>query len=214
MKNRYTLVMIILLVLGLACVFLLASAGQQRLKAANVFGRNTAAQGALINAIPGYAETAIFASGCLTDVREHFSEVNGVFKAEAGYTGATGKTPASKDECFYKTGKTEAVRVVFDPNTINYGSLLQNFWELHNPASLKKQAGQCRVFVFYTNPNQDIAARDSLQKLIKSGRYSGNMAVVISQAGKFHTVEEYRKICLNKSPQGLSSADRTKRAGK
>jgi peptide-methionine (S)-S-oxide reductase len=214
MKSRYFPVLIIILILGLLWVFLLARISNVRVKAGNVMDKQSAAQQALINKAPQNMETAIFSSGCSGNMREYFSRVKGVVKSESGFTGATGKTPASKDECFGKTGKAEAVRVVFDPRVISYESLLGHFWELHYPSSLKKQAGKCRASVFYTSPNQDIAARSSLQALIRAGRYSRKLVVVISQAGKYYTAEEYRKICLNKNPQALSSADRKKPAGK
>jgi methionine-S-sulfoxide reductase len=216
MKSRYLPVLIIILVLGLLWVFLLARISNVRVKAGNVIDKQVAAQQVLINKAPQNMETAIFASGCSGDLREYFSRVKGVAKSEAGYTEATGTPPASKDkdECFGKTGKAEAVRVVFDPGVVSYENLLGHFWELHNPASLKKQVRKCRNSVFYTSPNQDIAARSSLQELIHGGRYSRKLVVVISKAGKFYTTEEYGKICLNKSPQDLNSADRKKAAGK
>ena len=52
-----------------------------------------------------------------------------------GYT----KNPTYEEVCSGLTGHTEVVRVFFNPSELSYKSLLQSFWESHNPTQGMRQ---------------------------------------------------------------------------
>ena len=139
MKNKYTPVLIIIMIFGFVWVFLLAKAGTERVKGESIMNKKTVVAEADKNTIPPDMETAIFAAGCFWGVQEYFSRVKGVIKSESGYTGGTKKNPTYEEVCTGKTGHAESVRVIFDPRVVSYERLLQHFWELHDPTSLNKQ---------------------------------------------------------------------------
>jgi peptide methionine sulfoxide reductase msrA/msrB len=163
-------------------------------------------------------ETAIFAAGCFWGVQEYFSRVKGVIKSESGYTGGTKKNPTYEEVCTGKTGHAESVRVIFDPKVVSYERLLKHFWELHDPTSLNKQGNdigsQYRSAVFYTNPKQEMAAKSSLEKLAKSGKYSKKIVTEILPAKEFYPAEEYHQNYLKKNPQGYCHIDLRKATNK
>ncbi len=156
-------------------------------------------------------ETAIFAAGCFWGVQEYFSRVKGVIKSESGYTGGTKKNPAYEEVCTGKTGHAEAVRVIFNPKVVSYEQLLRHFWEIHDPTSLNRQGNdigsQYRSAIFYTTPQQEIAAKSSLEKLVKSGEYSRKIVTEILPAKEFYRAEEYHQDYLKKNPGGYCHID-------
>ena len=159
----------------------------------------------------GNSETAIFAAGCFWGVDEYFSRIKGIINSESGYTGGTTKNPTYEEVCAGKTGHAESVRVVFDPKVVSYERLLQHFWEMHDPTSLNKQGNdtgsQYRSAIFYTNPQQESAAKASLERLAKSGKYSKKIVTEILPATQFYPAEEYHQDYLKKNPRGYCHID-------
>jgi methionine-S-sulfoxide reductase len=219
MKNRYLPVLLIILVFGLAWVFLLARVSTEQMQGGKIMDKKTMAEEANKNMTPlqrdealGNAkETAIFAAGCFWGVEEYFSRVKGVIKSESGYTGGNKKNPSYEEVCTGKTGHAESVRVIFDPKVVSYEKLLQHFWEIHDPTSLNKQGNdigsQYRSAIFYTNPEQERMAKASLEKLAKSGRYSKKIVTEILSAKEFYLAEEYHQDYLKKNPHGYCHID-------
>jgi len=156
-------------------------------------------------------ETAIFAAGCFWGVEEYFSRIKGVINSESGYTGGTKKNPTYEEVCTGKTGHAESVRITFDPKVVSYEKLLKHFWELHDPTSLNRQGydvgSQYRSAIFYTTPEQEKEAKASLEKIAKSGRYSGKIVTEIVPAKEFYPAEEYHQDYLKKNPDGYCHID-------
>ena len=159
----------------------------------------------------GKTETAIFAAGCFWGVEEYFSRVKGVIKSESGYTGGTRKNPTYEEVCTGKTGHAESVRITFDPKVVSYERLLKHFWEIHDPTSLNKQGNdagtQYRSSIFYTSPEQEKAAKESLEKLAKSGKYYRKIVTEILPEKEFYLAEEYHQGYLKKNPHGYCHID-------
>ncbi|MBN1471896.1 MAG: bifunctional methionine sulfoxide reductase B/A protein [Syntrophaceae bacterium] len=159
-------------------------------------------------------ETAIFAAGCFWGVEEYFSRVKGVIKSESGYTGGIRANPAYEEVCTGKTGHAETVRVTFNPKVVSYERLLKHFWEIHDPTSLNKQGNdvgtQYRSAIFYTNPQQEKTAKESLANLAKSGHYSKKIVTEILPAKEFYLAEEYHQDYLKKNSRGYCHIDLTK----
>ena len=156
-------------------------------------------------------ETAIFAAGCFWGVQEYFSRVKGVIKSESGYTGGSKKNPTYEEVCTGKTGHAEYVRIIFDPKVVSYKKLLQHFWEIHDPTSLNKQGtdmgSQYRSAIFYNNSKQETVAKASLEKLVKSGKYSRKIVTEILPEKEFYLAEEYHQDYLKKNPHGYCHID-------
>lgn len=156
-------------------------------------------------------ETAIFAAGCFWGVEEYFSRIKGVTNSESGYTGGTKNNPTYEEVCSGKTGHAEAVRITFDPKIVTYERLLEHLWEIHDPTSLNQQGNdrgtQYRSAIFFTSPEQEKAAKASMGKLVKSGRYSKKIVTEILPAREFYPAEEYHQDYLKKNPNGYCHID-------
>ncbi|KAK7853801.1 peptide methionine sulfoxide reductase msra, partial [Quercus suber] len=58
-----------------------------------------------------------------------------VSKTATSYCGGTLEKPSYREVCEGTTGHTEAVKVICDNRKISYKSLLDSFWDLHNPTN-------------------------------------------------------------------------------
>ncbi|MRT94557.1 peptide-methionine (S)-S-oxide reductase MsrA [Ancylomarina sp. 16SWW S1-10-2] len=150
-------------------------------------------------------ELATLGTGCFWCTEAIFQELEGVAKVESGYMGGQTENPTYKDICTGLTGHAEVCQITFDPEVISFASLLEVFWQVHNPTTLNKQGAdvgtQYRSVIFYNNEEQKKIANELLIKLDKSEAYSDPIVTEISEAEKFYKAENYHQdyYDLNKS---------------
>lgn len=147
-------------------------------------------------------ETATFAAGCFWGVEAAFREVPGVLDAEVGYTGGVTDSPTYGEVCSGRTGHAEAVRLAFDPAVISYAQLLDVFWRIHDPTQVNRQGPdvgtQYRSTIFVHSPEQEAAARASLEALAGSRPWGRPIATRIENASPFWRAEEYHQRYFEK----------------
>ena len=73
-------------------------------------------------------QIATLAGGCFWCVEAVFELVHGVDKVVSGYTGGEVKNPSYEQVCAGTTGHAEAIEVYYDPNTIDYETILEIFF--------------------------------------------------------------------------------------
>lgn len=151
--------------------------------------------------------TATFGAGCFWGVEVAFRNIEGVTDAAVGYSGGTLPDPTYKEVCSHDTGHAEVIQVEFDPAQVSYETLLEAFWELHDPTQLDRQGpdvgSQYRSVVFFHTPEQRAAAEASKAELANSGRFRRPIVTVVEPAGPFYRAEEYHQRYLEK--RGLAS---------
>ncbi len=142
-------------------------------------------------------EKAYFGAGCFWGVEAAFRKVKGVISTRVGYSGGTTDNPTYKDVCSHTTGHAETVEVIFDPEILSHASLLDVFWDIHDPTTLNRQGfdvgSQYRSVIFYTSEEQRKVALDSKAKLDKSGKYKNKIVTLIVPAKEFYEAEEYHQ---------------------
>lgn len=147
-------------------------------------------------------DTAIFAAGCFWGVEHSFRQLEGVSDAISGYIGGHTENPDYRAVCSGNTGHAEAVEVKFDPEKISFEKLVEHFFDLHDPTQLNRQGPdvgeQYRSAIFYVSPEQEKIARESADKLNKSGKLSRPVVTEIVQATKFYPAEEYHQRYFEK----------------
>jgi peptide-methionine (S)-S-oxide reductase len=145
---------------------------------------------------------ATFGAGCFWGVEAAFRQIKGVTSTAVGYMGGTLKNPTYKDVCTDRTGHAEVVEVEYDPSQVSYETLLNVFWENHDPTQLNRQGPdtgtQYRSAIFYHTPEQEAAARASKEALQASGKYRRPVVTEITPAAEFYRAEEYHQQYLEK----------------
>jgi len=147
-------------------------------------------------------EIATFGAGCFWGIEAAFQKVPGVIDTAVGYSGGHTVNPSYQDVCTDETGHAEVVQVTFDPSKVSYETLLDTFWEIHDPTQVNRQGpdfgSQYRTAIFYHSPEQEAAARKSAAALGARGRFRSPIATEITPAGPFYRAEEYHQKYLQK----------------
>ncbi len=144
-------------------------------------------------------EKAIFAAGCFWGIEAAFRRLPGVVEAVSGYTGGMTEAPTYEQVCSGRTGHAEAVEVTYDPARIDYASLVDTFFEIHDPTQVDRQGPdigtQYRSALFPLDDAQAETARAKKQALIARGV---PVATEITPAGPFWPAEDYHQRYLEK----------------
>jgi peptide-methionine (S)-S-oxide reductase len=152
-------------------------------------------------------EKATFGAGCFWGVEEAFRTMPGVLATAVGYEGGTLPNPSYKDVCTDTTGHAEVVEIDFDPTLISFETLVEAFWNLHDPTQLNRQGPdygtQYRSAIFTHSPEQEATAAASLENLKASGKYARPVVTKIEPATTFWKAEDYHQQYLAK--RGLGS---------
>jgi peptide-methionine (S)-S-oxide reductase len=157
---------------------------------------------------PDGAQLAQFAMGCFWGVERMFWQVPGVWVTAAGYVGGFTPNPTYEEVCSGRTGHTEAVLVVFEPQAVSYDGLLKVFWEGHDPTQGMRQGNdigtQYRSAIYTFSPEQHAAAeatREAYQRRLDTAGL-GKITTEIRDAPPFYFAEGYHQQYLAKNPNG------------
>jgi peptide-methionine (S)-S-oxide reductase len=157
---------------------------------------------------PDGLETAVFGLGCFWGAERLFWQTPGVFTTAVGYAGGFTPNPSYEEVCSGRTGHTEAVLVVFDPEVVSYEQLLKVFWEGHDPTQGMRQGNdvgtQYRSAVYWTTEAQREAAERSRSayQAVLDERGFGGITTELAPAGPFFYAEGYHQQYLGKNPNG------------
>ena len=145
-------------------------------------------------------ETAIFGAGCFWGVEAAFRQVDGVVETAVGYSGGRTSEPTYYEVCSGQTGHAEVLRVVFEPERVSYETLLELFWQVHDPTQVNRQGPdigtQYRSAIFYVSEAQKEAAEASKATLVAAGH---PIATLIEPAGEFWMAEDYHQQYFEKN---------------
>jgi len=157
---------------------------------------------------PVGTELAMLGMGCFWGAEKKFWQTRGVVATMVGYAGGVTPNPTYSEVCSGKTGHTEVVRVVFDPEVVSYEELLRLFWENHDPTQGMRQGGdvgtQYRSAIYAYGDHQKEAAeasRRAYESELRSAGY-GKITTEIAVAPAFYYAENDHQQYLAKNPNG------------
>lgn len=159
---------------------------------------------ALASSTQGQDKTALatFAGGCFWCVEEAYDEIEGVERTTSGYIGGEEKNPSYEQVSRGVTGHAEAVEVEYDPQQVDYATLLQAFWHNIDPFAENRQfcdsGSQYRSAVFYHNDEQKRLAEQTKAELEE--RFGRAIATQIAPAKQFWPAEEDHQNYYEKNP--------------
>ncbi|XP_005528852.1 PREDICTED: mitochondrial peptide methionine sulfoxide reductase [Pseudopodoces humilis] len=162
----------------------------------------------MVEPFPEGTQMALFGMGCFWGAERKFWRQKGVYSTQVGYAGGHTPNPTYKEVCSGRTGHTEAVRVVFEPQNISFEQLLKVFWENHDPTQGMRQGNdvgtQYRSAIYTFSQEQMEAAlrsKEEYQKVLTEGGF-GPITTEIREAPEFYYAEEYHQQYLSKNPGG------------
>jgi peptide-methionine (S)-S-oxide reductase len=157
---------------------------------------------------PDGLETLVVGLGCFWGAERVFWQAPGVYTTAVGYAGGTTPNPTYEEVCSAKTGHTEAVLVVFDPEQTSREEILKLFWESHDPTQGMRQGNdvgtQYRSAIYVSSPEQRAAAeatKAAFAERLGAAGY-GEVTTEIADAGPFYYAEDYHQQYLAKVPNG------------
>src|SRR6185437_2935802 len=157
---------------------------------------------------PAGMDEAVFALGCFWGAERLFWQLAGVYSTAVGYAGGFTPNPTYEEVCTGLTGHAEVVRVIYDPEKIDYEDLLKAFWESHDPTQGMRQGNdvgtQYRSAIYTLTPEQKRTAEESRRayqaRLTVAGK--GQITTEILDAPQFYYAEDYHQQYLAKNPDG------------
>jgi peptide-methionine (S)-S-oxide reductase len=175
------------------------------------FGTGRAEQAVAIPApaidVPAAAtpQVAIFAGGCFWGMEGVFEGIKGVRSVTAGYAGGTRETATYDQVSTERTGHAEAIRVVYDPRTVSYGTLLRVYFSVaHDPTQLNRQTPDTgpsyRSAIFPLTADQKRVAAAYIVQLDKSRAFGSAIATRI-EGGSFFPAEAEHQDFFRRNPR-------------
>jgi len=149
-------------------------------------------------------QTAIFAGGCFWGVQGVYAHVAGVRAVVSGYAGGNAATAHYEQVGTGRTGHAEAVRIVYDPAKVSYGTLMRIFFSVvADPTTLNAQGPdtgtQYRTAIFPTNPDQAEEARRYIAQLDEA-RIWPSPIVTRVESGRIYRAEAYHQDFMTRRP--------------
>lgn len=150
-------------------------------------------------------EIAAFAAGCFWGVQYYFDQIPGVLETVVGYTGGHKESPTYEEVCTGRTGHAEAVQVTYNPEVVDFETLLKHFFRLHDPTQINRQGPdigtQYRSAVYCTTPEQRESARQLKESFpTKSGR---SIVTEIRPLQVFYNAEDYHQKFTERTGRGM-----------
>ncbi|WP_239582918.1 peptide-methionine (R)-S-oxide reductase MsrB [Bacillus tianshenii] len=133
-----------------------------------------------------------------------FEKLPGVYEVVSGYTGGQVENPSYNEVTTGTTGHVEAVVVTYNPNIIEYSTLLDVFWRQVDPTDAEGQfvdrGSPYRSAIFVHNAEQMTEAEKSKEELTTSGRFEKPIVTEILEAENFYIAEDYHQDYYLKNP--------------
>lgn len=149
-------------------------------------------------------QTAVLAGGCFWGMEGVFEHVKGVTAVTSGYAGGNANEATYETVSTERTRHAEAVRVVYDPRVVSYGTLLRVYFSVaHNPTELNRQGPDTgtsyRSALFPIGAEQAKVAKAYIAQLAATRVYSAPIVTRI-ESGRFYPAEAYHQDFLNRNP--------------
>lgn len=154
---------------------------------------------------------ATFAGGCFWCTETLFSRLDGVIKVVSGYTDGHIKNPAYREVCTGRTGHAECVQMEYNPDKISFISLLEVFFDTHDPTTLNRQGAdvgtQYRSGIYYHDELQKVQAEKLIDLMTKEKKFNDPIVTEIKAFDVFYPAEiEHRDYYNRNSNQPYCAA--------
>ncbi len=149
-------------------------------------------------------ERAVLAGGCFWGVQQLIRRLPGVISIRVGYSGG------EVDNATYRNhgNHAEAIEIIFDPEKLSFRSLLEFFFQIHDPSTLNRQGNDkgasYRSAIFYTSEEQKHVAEDTIADVDASGIWPGKVVTEVTPVSAFWEAEPEHQDYLERIPHGYT----------
>jgi peptide-methionine (S)-S-oxide reductase len=149
-------------------------------------------------------ERAVLAGGCFWGMQDLIRKMAGVISTRVGYSGGDVRNATYRNHGTH----AEAIEIIFDPRVLSYRQLLEFFFQIHDPSTRNRQGNDIgmsyRSAIFYTSPEQERVARDTIADVDASGLWPGKATTEVAPAGDFWEAEPEHQDYLERYPDGYT----------
>ena len=157
------------------------------------------------------SETATLGGGCFWCLEAAFQDVRGVTSVISGYAGGSVPNPSYRQVCAGTTGHAEVVQITFDNALIDYWTILEVFFTIHDPTTLNAQGAdvgtQYRSAIYYHADAQRETAVELIAKLTQEQAFARPIVTEVAPLPSVYPAEDYHQNYYRQNPsQGYCQA--------
>ena len=145
---------------------------------------------------------AYFASGCFWCVEAIYESIEGVDEVISGYSGGHTKNPTYEETNTGRTGHAEAVEVIYDPEVVDFKTLVEVYYGSQDPTQVNGQGpdigSQYRSIIFFQNQEQKEIIENVKAQV--SQNYDKPLAAEVLPFQKFWVAEDYHQNYEKNNP--------------
>lgn len=149
-------------------------------------------------------ERAVLAGGCFWGMQDLIRKQPGVISTRVGYSGGRVKNATYRNH----EGHAEAIEIMFDPAKTSFRTMLEFFFQIHDPTTLNRQGNDLgtsyRSAILYTSDEQKRVAEDTIADVEASGLWPGKVVTEVAPAGEFWEAEPEHQDYLERYPDGYT----------
>ena len=149
-------------------------------------------------------ERAVLAGGCFWGMQDLIRKMNGVISTRVGYTGGDVPNATYRNHGSH----AEGIEIVFDPAKLSYRTLLEFFFQIHDPTTKDRQGNDMgasyRSAIYTTSDEQKRVAADTIADVNASGLWPGRVVTEVAPAGPFWDAEPEHQDYLQRIPHGYT----------
>lgn len=148
-------------------------------------------------------DTITFGAGCFWCVEAVYQRLKGVHSVTSGYMGGQLKNPTYREVCSGLTGHAEVCQITYDPQIVSFETLLEVFWQTHDPTTLNRQGAdvgtQYRSAIFAHTDAQLKSAQAWKANLNDKKVFPNPIVTQVASASTFYPAEDYHQDYYNQN---------------
>jgi len=142
----------------------------------------------------------VLGGGCFWGVEAYFSQVFGVTKTTAGYTGGKTNFPKYEDVLSGLSSHSEVIKVEFDGKKTNVKILVEHLFNIIDPCTINQQGDinltKYKSGVYYSDDQHKIDIMNFIES--KKKNYRKEILIEVKLLGEFWEAEEYHQSYVSK----------------
>jgi peptide-methionine (S)-S-oxide reductase len=149
-------------------------------------------------------QRAILAGGCFWGMQDLIRKLPGVVATRVGYTGGDVQNATYRNHGSH----AEGIEILFDSELISYRTLLELFFQIHDPTTVNRQGNDCgmsyRSAIYFVDEAQKQTALNTIADVEASGLWPGKVVTEVEPVGDFWLAEPEHQDYLERFPGGYT----------